>query len=98
MLAVLQGYGSEKWHQERIRVYLAILKLSHGDIAEVRRQLEVAKTDYRDVLAPAESSGFWGIGFVGADQMTKEEVIQLMNADREQYNSWLARSDKGTND
>ena len=98
VLEVLNGYGGESWHREQFRVYLAILKLSNGEIDAVRRQLNMAKSDYREVLAPAESPGFFRVGFVGANQLTKEEVIQLMNADREQYKAWLTRSDEKTNE
>ena len=98
VLDVLKGYGVESWHTEQFRVYLAILKLSNGDIDAVRRQLNVAKSDFREVLGPAESPGFFRIGFVGATKLTKEEIIQLMNADRDQYNAWLIRSDEKTNE
>ncbi len=96
VLAVLNEYDGESWHRERFRVYLAILKLSSGDIDAVRRQLDIANSDFRDVIAPAETPGFWDARFVFV-QRTKEELIQLMNADREQYNAWLTRSDEKTN-
>ena len=97
VLEILNEYGCESWHRERFRVYLAILKLSHGDTDAVRQQLNIAKSDYRDVLAPAESPDYFGTRPADVVQLTKEELIQLMNADREQYNAWLTRSDEKRN-
>ena len=53
---------------------LAILKLSRGDIGQVRRYVRVAKVDFRDVIAPAEYPRFWEVGFVGVERMSPAEV------------------------
>jgi hypothetical protein len=47
------------------RVLLAILKLAGGSVDRVREQLDVARTDLRDVIYPAEYPDFWRVGFVG---------------------------------
>jgi hypothetical protein len=39
----------------RLRVQLAILQLSQGDVDKLREYVEVARTDYRDVLFWAET-------------------------------------------
>ena len=39
---------------EAERVHLAVLKLSGGDIEKLERHVEVARTDFRDVVSPAE--------------------------------------------
>ena len=41
-------------HSERERVQLALLRLSGGDLARLRRLLEEARSDYRDTLSAAE--------------------------------------------
>jgi len=50
-LKVLQAYRE---CQETERVQLAILILSNGNLDELRRMVNVASIDYRDVLAWAE--------------------------------------------
>ena len=51
---MLDLYGRESYEQEQIRVRLAILKLSEGNLDNLRLLVESAKRDYRDVLAWAE--------------------------------------------
>src|SRR6266404_4991616 len=55
VLAILNEYGTERWHHEPDRVRLAALKIAAGRLEELRIQIKIAKTDYRDVLAPAEN-------------------------------------------
>ncbi len=47
---LLSEYGDEDWHKEPDRVHRAILRLSEGDLEELKHLLAAAKTDYRDVL------------------------------------------------
>jgi len=54
VLAILNEYGTERWHHEPDRVRLAALKIAAGRLEELRIQIKNAKTDYRDVLASAE--------------------------------------------
>ena len=56
VLAELGSYGDEVWHREPERVLLGVLWLAEGDADAVVRHLEIAKRDYRDVLAVAPSS------------------------------------------
>jgi hypothetical protein len=53
-LELLQRYGNAPHEREHDRVCLALLELSQGDVRKLREALEVAKTDYRDVLVWAE--------------------------------------------
>lgn len=39
---------------EAERVHLAVLELSDGDLDKLERAVEVARTDFRDVVSPAE--------------------------------------------
>ncbi len=50
VLDLLDQYGSEPHHRERERVHLAIVELSRGSLDELRRLMDYAKRDYRDVL------------------------------------------------
>jgi hypothetical protein len=54
LLALLNQYESES-AAGRLRVQLAVLKLSEGNLSQLRKYLEVARTDYRDVLFWAET-------------------------------------------
>ena len=51
-LAILDEYQSDG--ASPTRVQLAVLKLAAGRLDELRREIETARRDYRDVLAPAE--------------------------------------------
>lgn len=70
------------------RVQMAILKLSGGDQEKLRHDIDVAKTDYRDVLAWAEYPEQID---TGASQFNSEpDVINaIMKRDRAQYLAWL---------
>jgi hypothetical protein len=51
ILAVLDLYGTEPYEREKERVQLAIVELSQGSEDKLRYLVQIAKTDYRDVLA-----------------------------------------------
>jgi hypothetical protein len=73
------------------RTQLAILKLSAGKLEHVQLHVEVARRDYRDVLAAAEYPEWLKVGFTGTESMSAEEVEELKRRDWEQYRAWLAR-------
>lgn len=83
---LLEGYGSAAHEREAERVRLAILKLAGADLDRLRRHVEMAKGDYRDVLAwaeyPAQSrSQSW--------RLPPKERARLVEQDRAQYQAWL---------
>jgi hypothetical protein len=47
---LLDQYGPEGHHRERERVHLAIVRLSRGDLDQLRKLVGYARRDYRDVL------------------------------------------------
>lgn len=51
ILDLLERYGSEPYEREKARVQLAIVELSGGSREQLSELVQVAKTDYRDVLA-----------------------------------------------
>lgn len=59
-LAILDTYGTEPQERETERVQLAILNLCAGDLGRLRRFVDTAKRDYRDVL-------MWSGGERGGD-------------------------------
>src|SRR5687767_3459069 len=58
VMTTLDEYGTKDWQRERDRVQLAVLKLAAGSLDALRRYIEWAKSDYRDVLGPAEYPGY----------------------------------------
>lgn len=90
VLALLYEYGTERWQQESARVRLAVLRLAAGNIASLRREIENAKCDYRDVLAPAEYPNYFKrVSGVGA--LSPAEEQRIIDADWKQYQDWLHR-------
>jgi hypothetical protein len=87
VIAILEEYGKESWHRERERVQLAALKLAKGEKTVLRRQIEVAKCDYRDVLSPAEypeySKNFKSF------QLPADVKEQILARDWKQYENWI---------
>ena len=53
--------------------------------------VSIARSDFRDVLAPAECPEFFEIGFVGVEELSPEEVGQLQDRDWQQFQAWLIR-------
>src|SRR5262245_27783776 len=87
VLATLDQYGTESYERERERVQIAILKLANGNLEELPRLIQVAKRDYRDVLASAEypeamRRDTWSI----EDAREREKIRER---DLRQYVEWL---------
>jgi hypothetical protein len=87
IMGILDLYGKESHVRELERVQIAILKLSGGDLENLREYVEVAKSDFRDVLASAEypeemSKNTWKMS-------DEEEVKRIQERDRQQYIDWL---------
>jgi len=90
VLALLDGYGVEAWQREPDRVQLAALKLATGSLDHLRCQVERAKCDYRDVLAPAEYPGYTKRMFRIA-ALPENEQQRIIEGDWKQYRDWLTR-------
>jgi hypothetical protein len=71
------------------RVRLAVLKLSGGDSAELRKQIEVAKEDWRDVLNAAEYPEASSKSLAEFSMLDEESRRDLEARDRLQYEEWL---------
>src|SRR5262245_39185797 len=84
VLAVLGEYGGEWWHREPARVRLAVLKLAARDLDKVRYWIAQAKSDYRDVLGPAEYP-LYSKKWFRIDKMPDEEHNRIVQSDWEQY-------------
>jgi hypothetical protein len=84
VMAMLNEYGKEKFESEVDRVRLAILKLAERNIDALRKRVNEAKSDYRDVLAGAEyPSSRWD-----TFRLSAEEKKQIYAKDWQQYLTW----------
>ncbi len=88
VMAVLDEYGMENWQREAPRVKLAALKLAHGDLDALRREIEVAKRDYRDVVAYAEYPEYMQ-SVSPSNSLSPKQVQAIIDRDWLQYNRWL---------
>jgi hypothetical protein len=89
IITILNQYGSESYHKEIQRVHLAILKLSEGQLNLLKHYLEIALSDYRDVLAWAEYPEEMKLGYSAKSKLPLEKVKALRRRDRVQYLIWL---------
>lgn len=85
ILALLDAYGTQSWHRERERVQLAILKQANSDIERVRRLVDLANQDYRDVLVGAE----YPEEIQASLSTPPVEKLAIRKRDRDQYEAWL---------
>jgi hypothetical protein len=91
VMAMLNEYGSERWHHEQPRVRLAALKQANGSVEALRACVNAAKADYRDVLSwaeyPAYSRNVSGVRI----PTTEKERQQIIADDWAQYEMWLRK-------
>ena len=81
VLAILGRFAAPEPH----RVRLDALKLAAGDVARLERTVQLASTDYRDVIAQAEYPSY--MVFVPGPSQSAE--AQIIDADWKQYQKWL---------
>ena len=79
-------YGKEKPERESYRIYIAILKVAGPSLEDIRQWVNIAKQDYRDVLASAEypnqiNQKVW--------ELSEDEQQKIENIDTEQYRKWI---------
>lgn len=89
VIAILDEYGTQDWQRERDRVQLAVLKLAAKSLESLRRHIEWAKADYRDVLGPAEYPGYGKKQF-RIDKLPEPERQRIIDVDWKQYQDWLS--------
>ena len=87
---VLREYGSEEWHPEVDRVRLGALKLAAGNLEHLRLHIDVAKIDYRDVIAAAEYPGYMK-RIPPSEDVPAHERAKVIRDDWQQYEQWLMR-------
>jgi len=90
VISILNEYGTEGWQRSVSRVRLAVLKLANGDLEALRREIEAAKRDYRDVLAYAEYPEYMQ-KVSPSSRLADEEKERIIRSDWNQYQNWLNR-------
>jgi len=71
------------------RVRLAVIKLAGGNLAELLRQIDIARVDWRDVLSSAEYPEASRMGFVEYNNLDERNRNEIKARDRQQYVDWL---------
>ena len=90
VMTILSEYGTEDWQRGHHRVRLAVLKLAGGDLDAVRSQVEVAKCDYRDILAYAEYPDYMKM-VPPSERIAEQDRQKIIRSDWNQYESWLKK-------
>jgi hypothetical protein len=88
VVATLSEYGTEGADSGHHRVRMAVLKLANGKLNILRREVETAKHDYRDVLAYAEYPNYTRHVSPGR-KLDDSERQRIMALDWQQYQNWL---------
>jgi hypothetical protein len=83
-LSVLDSYTGDS-AEGQARIQLAILKQCEGQLARVRQLLNLANTDYRDLLVGAE----YPEEFQASSKTPAGEMEAIRRNDRAQYEAWL---------
>ena len=89
ILDLLNAYGTHEMERGRTRVHLAILKLCAGNLEKLTGLVQMAKRDYRDVVAFAEYPEQMKLGFVKMREMSPKQRKDLKKRDAKQYSEWL---------
>jgi hypothetical protein len=95
VMAILDHYTAAT-EAARARVQLGILKLSEGDVEKLTYWANLALSDYRDILAFAESPQEMATDPGEVGRMDGMAVRTLRERDRQQYIDWLGGSNLPT--
>ena len=91
MESILKGYKSDS-EAGKNRMYAAILKLSNGNLGTLKKLVEKANFDYRDIIALAEYPNYSKYAF--NDRLSKQEKRKLIEEDWLQYSRWFDHSNE----
>ena len=83
----LSAYGVASHHREKYRVVLGILYLASKEPEKLSALIEMACTDYRDLLRAAEyphSSRHWEL-----QKRDPEEYKKLQRKEEQEYMAWV---------
>jgi hypothetical protein len=87
--ALLDAYKLSS-NENAARVRLAALKCAEGDLAKLKRELDEARLDYRDVLIDAEYPINYRLT-MKTKKPSADEYDESIRQDWKNYNEWLTR-------
>ena len=90
VLEIIDSYDPAGREPQRSRVQLAALKLAAGNVNELRRHVDAASRDFRDVIASAEYPA--AARQRPSSRGDETEQQHVYDADWEQYRAWLERA------
>jgi hypothetical protein len=79
-------WGDDPRGIKKTRVHLAILRLAGSNLEEVKKFVETANGDPRDVIAWAEYPSQMG----ARSSLSKEERLRIAEEDLDAYETWIA--------
>lgn len=86
---ILKKLCEYKSEYEKFRVWAALLKISEGSIVKLNKNILIANSDYRDILAVAEYPMYTKVIGFNDKNFSKNEVEKIIKSDWEQYKNWL---------
>jgi hypothetical protein len=86
---ILQLYKSES-ESGRNRVFASILKLSNGDLELLKKFVEKAKYDFRDIISLSEYPSYTEHAF--GNDLSEQKKKQLIEDDWSQYKYWFDKT------
>jgi hypothetical protein len=88
--ALLNAYETTPFKERPARVRLAALKCAEGDLEKLKRELEGARLDYRNVLIDAEYPINYRLT-MKTKKPSADEYDESIRQDWRNYNEWLWR-------
>ena len=82
--SILGRYGQKEWQREKLRVKMACLKLADGNIQALKKWVNVAGDDYRDIIALAEYPAYM-------QAKTDAQKAKAIDTDWKALQIWLHR-------
>ncbi len=86
--ALLSSYGKESYHQEPARVHLGILKLASKEPEKLEVYIQLACSDFRDLLCAAEY--FLTSPQYKLSKKSPKKYAKLEEKERAEYDQWLS--------
>jgi hypothetical protein len=88
IIELLKNYKTDEGNY---RIWAAILKNGNGNIDLLKQNIDLAITDFRDVISTAEYPEYSNkVGF-DDDKLSKKQLRNIINKDWDQYRNWLNR-------
>ena len=88
-IALLGKYGTEDFHREIPRVRAAIIKVAHADIEKLQGFVDIACSDYRDLLVMAEYEQQSRNYSLKKNDPQKDQ--RLVEKDEREYSDWVKK-------